>query len=107
MLEIPLTVDGEQEFDVPLNGVKYNFRVIYNTRLGIWSMDIALQGVELISGVALVIGANLLARYNLPLSRLFMVNVLEGDADATADNLGSGVRLFVLTAEELEDAQAI
>lgn len=100
MLEIPLSSDAEQIFSIPLDGTLYNFRVIYNTRLGVWSMDISQGSTELCNGITLVSGVDLLSSYRLDLKYLYVFNIVDPSQDATADNLGTDVRLYKLTEEE-------
>lgn len=111
MIEIPLTSDSAQRFSMNLGGITYSFRVIYNTRanpdLGVWAMDIASGGVDLANGVALVGGSDLMSPYNLELKNLYMVNLTGSTADANASNLGTDVRLFQLTDEEVASVTAV
>jgi len=107
VLEIPLTSDGEQKFSMTLDEVLYDFRVSYNTRLNLWSMDISLLGVDLVNGVALVVGADIMGSYNVGPKNLFVVNTESFNEDAKEDNLGTAVRLFQLTDEEVSSVSAI
>lgn len=107
MIEISLTSDGEQRFKVPLDEVVYDFRVIYNTRLDIWSLDISLLGQETISGVALVIGVNLLSRYNIAPVNLYMFNIVQDNVDASEDTLGVNVKMFKPTEAEVQSVSSI
>ncbi len=105
MLEIPLTSDGAQLFSMTIDTVKYDFRVLYNGRAnppnGLWAMDISFGEEELINGVALVGGVDLLSAYNLDLKNMWAINVNGTTEDANADNLGTDVKLFILTDEEV------
>lgn len=111
MIEIPLTNDPEQIFSIRLNGTNYDFRVILNSRAnngrGLWCVDISRQGVDIISGLSLVSGVNILSQYNLPLSNLFMVNLDNPELDPTKSNLGNGSKLFMLSEEELANVQTV
>lgn len=111
MIEIPLTNDPEQIFSVRINNLAYDFRVILNSRAnngrGIWSLDISRQGVDILVGLALVSGVNLLEQHNLPISNLFVVNLDNSDQDPTKTNLGSGSKLFILSEEELNNVQTV
>lgn len=111
MIEIPLTSDGEQKFSMLLDGMLYNFRVIYNTRAnppnGLWSLSIASGGVELVNGAAMLIGGDILSPVNIGLKNLFMINTTESSEDATADNLGTAVRLYHLTDAEVSSVSSV
>ena len=101
MLEIPLTSDGEQIFTITLDEILYEIRVLYNTRLVLWAMDISSDGNTIVSGIALVTGGNLMSAYNVGPTNLYLVNTTGSNDDAGPDNLGTDIRLFQLTDEEV------
>ena len=107
MLEIPLTSDGEQKFNTILDGVLYDLRILYNTRLNLWTMDISSSGSDIANGVALVQGGDIMSPYNNGPSNLFVVNTTGSNSDAGPDNLGTEVKLFQLTAEELDSVTSV
>ena len=111
MLEIPLTSDGEQIFSMVLDDILFDFRILYNSRAndnnGLWQMDISAGEISIINGAALVIGVDVMLPYNVGPSNLYMLNVTGSNADATKDNLGSGVKLFQLTDEEVLDVSSV
>ena len=100
MIEIPLTSDGEQKLSIALNETLYSLRVIYNTRLNLWSLTITTSGVDLAT-VALVVGGDILNQYNIGLRNLFVVNTTGSNIDADAENLGTDIKLYHLTDEEV------
>ena len=99
--EIILTSDGSQTFTIVLDGVNYSFTVSFNTRMGVWRANIATEGVILANGVTLVGGVDIVKQYTFILENLFMVNLNDPKVDATGDNLGTDVKLFKLTPEEV------
>jgi len=107
MIEIPLTSEAEQIFTIELNSVVFSFRVIYNTRLGIWSADISSGGNELVNGVALVTGLDIMAPYNIGLTNLYVINIAVNNAEANSSNLGTDVRLYQLTDEEVSSVTTV
>ena len=107
MLEIPLTSDGEQKFNIILDSILYDIRVIYNTRLGLWSMGISTGGSTIADGIALAQGGDIMSPYTSGPENLFVVNTTGSDLDAGANNLGTEVKLFQLTDEELTSVTSV
>lgn len=107
MIEIPLTSDGEQKFSITLEGITYEFRVIYNTRLNLWAADISTGGSAIANGVALVGGKDLVEQYDIPLRNIYAINTTGSNEDANANNLGTDVRLFQLTDEEVTSVSSV
>ncbi len=99
--EIVLTSDGSQKFTIVLDGVNYSFNVSFNTRMQVWRANIATEGVTLANGVTLVGGVDILKQYTFILENFFMVNLNDPKIDATADNLGTDVKLFKLSDAEV------
>ena len=100
MIEIPLTSEPEQLFSTSISGVKYNFRVIYGIRSG-WSMSISTDNEDLLDGVSLVGGVDLFKQHNIPIKNAYIVNLNNPSEDATSDNMGTSVKLFILTDDEV------
>jgi len=104
MIEIPLNSNPEQLFSINVDGNTYDCRVILNSRTGVWSISLSQLGVDIVSGVALLGGVDLLGQYTLPISNIYMVNLDNPALDPTTDNLGSVSKLFILTDEEVLSA---
>lgn len=104
MIEIPVTNSPEQIFSLEIDQVVYNFRIIYNTRSMVWTMDILDNSkIEILSGITLVGGVNLLAQHNIGISNLFAINIVDRRLDANIQNLGTDVGLFILSDAELNE----
>lgn len=101
MIEIPLNSSPEQLFSITLNGETYDCRVILNSRTGVWSISFAQSGVDIVNGVALLGGVDILKQYNIPIENAYVVNLDTPNQDASKDNLGVVARLFILTDEEV------
>lgn len=101
MIEIPLNTNPEQIFNITIDDIKYDMRVIYNSRLESWSVDISQNGTALVSGVELLGGVDILGQYNFDLKNMFTVNIFDGKTDAKIDTLGIENKLFVLTDDEV------
>lgn len=101
MIEIPLNSSPEQLFSITLNGETYDCRVILNSRTGVWSISFAQSGVDIVNGVALLGGVDILKQYNIPIENAYVVNLDMPNQDASKDNLGTVARLFILTDEEV------
>jgi hypothetical protein len=100
-LEIVLTSDGSQKFSTVLEGVSYNFKVSYNTRMNVWTCDISTGDTTIVNGVVLVGGVDILNQFTFSLKFLFVVNLDNPILDADSDNLGIEVMLFKLTEDEV------
>jgi len=95
--EIPLS-PTPQAFTIMLAGIEYRMRVVYaDAPEGGWLLDIDAQdGTQIISGVPLVTGTNLLDQYEyLRLGGgLWVATDGDPDAEPTFGNLGNASRLY-------------
>lgn len=101
MIEIPLTSDPEQLFNIILEGENFDIRVALNSRTGVWSIGFSQSGVAILEGVPLLGGIDILKQHNIPISNAFVVNLDKPSEDPSKDNLGVVARLFVLEDEEV------
>lgn len=101
MIEIPLNSSPEQLFSITLNGNTYSCRVTLNSRTGIWSISFAQAGVDIVNGIALLGGVDILNQYNIPIENVYVVNLDNPKEDASKTNLGTVARLFILTEAEV------
>jgi len=101
MIEIPLNARSAQNFNITIDGNVFNCRVILNSRTGVWSIDFSQDGIDLVKGVSLLGGVDQLQQYNLPITNMYIVNLDDTDQDPTKVNLGTGSKVFILTAEEV------
>lgn len=107
MIEIPLTSSPEQNFSIILNGVNYDIRVILNSRLVSWSISLSKEAINILDGVALLGGIDIMSQYNLPIKNMYIVNLNNPNQDASDTGLGTVSRLFLLTDEEIESGSSI
>ena len=107
MIEIPLSNSPEQFFNITINEENYDCRVILNSRLQQWSISISQNGEDIVNGISLVGGVDLMKQFNLPITNMYILNVDNPILDPTADNLGTVAKLLILTDEELSDVQTI
>ena len=101
MIEIPLDSNPEQLFSITLDGNTYDMRVKLNSRLQQWSASFAQSGVDILNGIALVGGIDILQQFNIPIDNMYVVNLDNESLDPSADNLGTVAKLFVLTDAEV------
>lgn len=101
MIEIPLNSSPEQLFSITLSGQTYDCRVILNSRTGVWSISFSQSGTDIVNGVSLLGGVDILKQYNIPIENAYIVNLDMPNEDATKDNLGIVAKLFILTDEEV------
>lgn len=107
MIDIPLTSKPEQLFSIVIKAIKYDMRVILNSRTANWSLDLAAGGIDLVSGIALLPGADIFAQYNLDIGIGYIVNLENPRQDPTRDEFGKLSRLFILTEEELQNGSPV
>ena len=107
MIEIPLNSNPEQRFSVVINETKYEVRVILNSRTGIWTMDLSVQGQEVITGIALLAGVDIFEQYNLNIGKGYIVNLENSRRDPSKTGLGRNSKLFILTEEEIENGSSV
>ena len=101
MIEIPLNSSPEQLFSITLSGQTYDCRVILNSRTGVWSISFSQSGTDIVNGVSLLGGVDILKQYNIPVENAYVVNLDMPNEDASKSNLGTVAKLFILTDEEV------
>jgi hypothetical protein len=103
MLEIPLTSDVSQRFEIELNGFRLFFSVRYNPAAALWTFDLEDSAKPLVYGVTMLIGQNLLHSHRdltETIGQLWMYDLSGLGIDATAETLGSQVILLFLEPDE-------
>jgi hypothetical protein len=105
MQTIPIVAGApSQDFRIVLNGISYNMRARWNSRASFWTLDIADEkNNDIVDGIALKAGVDLLDPYNLGIGGFFIYDTTESSIEATLDNIGSDVALVYLTPEELDE----
>ena len=103
MIEIPLNSSPEQLFSITLSGNTYDCRVILNSRTGVWSISFSQSGADIVVGVSMLGGVDILKQYSIPIDNAYIVNLDDTSEDPTKDNLGTVAKLFILTDEEVEN----
>ena len=101
MIEIPLNSSPEQLFSIVLSGIRYDCRVTLNSRTKIWSISFSQSGTDILLGVSLVGGIDILNQFNIPIKNMYMVNLDNKNSDPSTDKLGISSKLFILTDEEV------
>lgn len=92
---IKITPGSTSSFDIDLQGARYTFTFLYNPRIGVWSIDLALAGEALIDGALAVMGVQLFrgqADKRIPTS-LYLAPLDNSTEDATYSELGARVVL--------------
>ena len=107
MIEIPLNAKPEQLFSIVIKETKYDLRVILNSRTGSWSLDLAADGKDLVTGIALLPGADIFGQYNLDIGMGYIINLENPGQYPSRDQFGKLSRLFILTEEELRDGSPV
>ena len=96
ILQLPLSSDPAQTFICQLDKDKYQFTVKYNSRSGVWAMDmVKLDGTILFIGIPILLGNDLLEPYNYGIGRLFVIDLSAQSRDATNETDDLGTRVIV------------
>ena len=95
-LELPPSTDRPQSFTTQLGSAVYQFDLRWNDRSNVWTMDISdpVSGNPIVSGLAVVLGADLLKPYALGIGTLILVDETSTNTEAALDSLGSSVNLY-------------
>ncbi|AHG21256.1 bacteriophage protein [Chania multitudinisentens RB-25] len=99
MIEIALTADN-QRFRITLRGVEYQMTLLWRDNAG-WILDIAnSSGADIVNGIPLVTGVNLLQPYrHLGFNgALVVASDVDIYATPTKDNLGSAGHLYFIAS---------
>lgn len=98
--EIPLAAPP-QRFFVTLSGVTYSCAVLWRDLAQGWFLDIADdQGNPILSGLAMITGADLLAQYRATCAipgQLIIATDHDTDAAPTFASLGASTRLYYVS----------
>lgn len=92
---INITPAATASFDIDLQGRRYTFTFVYNSRLGIWAVTLALASIVLVTGQMAVMGVELFRGHANPLipRGLYLAPLDQSTEDADYDGLGSRVVL--------------
>jgi hypothetical protein len=101
--ELPFTSDPAHNFTVALGDVKYFFDVRYNDRSKTWVFDLYDDDTKtpLLKAIQLVLGSDLFEPYNFGIGSLLVVDESYQSKDATFDDLGTRVKVYWFSADEL------
>lgn len=102
IVELPLTSDPAQRFTAQLGKTKYLFEVKFNSRSGVWTLDMAVAASkeQILTSIPIVLGVDLLWPYNLGIGRLIAGDTSSRGRDAAADDLGTRVKVFWYSTDE-------
>lgn len=109
VVEIVIPLGPASQQTVEFDGVIVGLRLWWNARAQRWILDVTDQaGAEIASGLGLVIGRSLLARFgarpDMPPGSLVAVDTSGAGREAGRDDLGDRVRLVYADAAELAAA---
>lgn len=93
MLRIPLRDVPSQILTVALSGEVFTLRVDLNSRLRYRSLSIAQNGTDIVNGIAILEGVDLVDQFPILIQNLFAVNVNENELY---------LNIFELTDVEIE-----
>lgn len=102
ILELKFTSDASQQVTTQLGAIKYLFDVRYNERTGVWNMSLsdAASRVLILANLALVLGCDVLAPFQLGIGSI-IVNDEDGTGlDAGPDDLGDRVKVYWISPDD-------
>jgi hypothetical protein len=106
MIEFRILDEPRQKFSVLLSGRRVTFELWYSLTTDRWSLDLAIDGAPVLTGIRIVTGVDMLAKFNLGIGILFAWPEVSGSVpDRSALPLGN-VRLYHTTQEEADAAVA-
>lgn len=97
---INITPGSSASFEVDLQGARYTFSFQYNPRLGFWTVDLSLAGVDLVKGQVAAMGVMLFRGYadpRVPVN-LYFAPLDDSSLDAEYSDLGARVVLVEIEA---------
>jgi hypothetical protein len=109
MITLPLTADPNRTFTTVVNNTRYQVTTRWNDRAGVWLLDLddPSTGLNLASGIPLVLGADLLAGFAPQLGSMLVVDTNADPGlgvDAGIDDLGTRVQVFWFNPGEVTGA---
>lgn len=99
---IKITPGSTATFDIDLQGRRYTFTFLYNPRISVWSINLALAGVPLVTGQLAVMGIELFRGRAKPLipRGIYLAPLDDSTLDATYSELGARVVMVEIEAED-------
>lgn len=108
MVDLPFSGFSRESRDFVLEGRTIRIRSQYSNLMEVWTLDLSEvigdATVPIVSGITVVLGANLLKPYGLGLGGLFAVASDQPKQDAKRGELGNRVKLMHRTQAELQAA---
>ncbi len=96
--ELPILPQADQELAIQLGNTDFLVSLHYNERAAVWLMDLydGTTNGFIAANIALVLGADLLAPYNLGIGSLFAFDMSGAGQDAGEADLGDRVKVYRL-----------
>jgi hypothetical protein len=103
ILELPITSAPAQAFTTQLGDQKFYFELQFNSRSGVWTIDMLDDATRepIVIGLPILLGIDLLDAYNFPYGALVAVERGADGKEASASDLGARVSLFWVSPDEV------
>lgn len=103
IIELPFSSDGAQRVTTQLGDRKYIFEVRFNERSGVWTFNMfdAVTEAEILLGLPLVLGQDLLEPYNLEIGAMIVSDTTGQSKEAGPDDLGNRVKVHWVSPDEI------
>lgn len=97
MLTLPLTTGVVRAVDTTIEGNRYRFTTKWNDRFKFYSLDISVNGVEVVHGCRILFGVDMFAAYTqIPINRVYAINKLGQNDPILFDGLDADKGLVVV-----------
>lgn len=96
---INITPAATASFDIDLQGRRYTFTFVYNSRLGIWAITLALASTVLVTGQLALMGVELFRGHANPLIPRGLYFAPLGQSTEDADYAELGARVVLVEIE--------
>jgi len=107
MIQLPFKPLSNQRVTTSIGGIEYTFRLVWNTRAQLYTMDIRVDGVDAVTGINVTSGVDILGQYNLPISNMVAINLANPKAELSKRSIGATSFIFLLTDSEVESINEI
>jgi len=102
MLQIPLVEGLSSAVKTTINDQAYLLTTNWNARFGYYSMDISVNGIEVVVGILLVSGVDIADISTIPLKRVYRINKNEMNKDFGYTGLGNDGLVVIIEDSDLE-----
>lgn len=102
MIRFSIIDAADQQWGAILNNRRVTMRLWWNQIANSWSFDLAEDDLPLLTGRRVVLGADMLAAFNLDLGQIWALDFKTGAYPGRTELPAGDVRLYHVSDEEVE-----